>query len=250
MKPRWETALVIGASSGVGAALVKRLAAEGCRVAAVARREDRLEALAAGVETAGGGGRVLPFVGDVRDTEAAPALFDAATAQLGGLDVVIFAAGILHPVAFEEYDTGKDLEMIETNFAGAVAWLNLAARRFARLKRGTIVGIGSVAGDRGRSGSPVYNASKAGLHTYLEALRNRIGRYGVGVVTIKPGFMDTEMTRGMSGLFWLISPDRAAEIILKKARKKAVVAYVPARWRFVMLIIRTIPSWLFRRLKV
>lgn len=250
MKARWQTALVIGASSGLGEALVKRLAAEGCRVAAVARRGDRLQALATGVESTGGGGRVLPFVGDVRNPETAPALFEEVVAELGGLDLVIFAAGILHPVAFEEYDTAKDLEMIETNFAGAVAWLNPAARRFARLKRGTIVGIGSVAGDRGRSGSPVYNASKAGLHTYLEALRNRIGRFGVGVVTIKPGFMDTAMTRGMSGLFWLITPDRAAEIILKKARKKAVTAYVPARWRWVMLIIRSIPSWLFRRLRV
>jgi len=250
MKKTWQTALVVGASSGIGAALVKRLAAQGCRVAAVARRQEELENLVVGAESTGGGGTVLPFVSDVRDIQAIPGLFEKIAGDLGGLDLVIYAAGVMHAVQFEEYDTAKDLEMLETNLSGAVVWLNPAAQRFGRLKRGTIVGIGSVAGDRGRSGSPVYNTSKAGLHTYLEALRNRVGRYGVKVVTIKPGFVDTPMTRGMEGLFWLISADRAAEIILKKARKGVVTAYVPARWRLVMAIIRSIPSCVFRYLRV
>jgi short-subunit dehydrogenase len=140
--------------------------------------------------------------------------------------------------------------MLDINLAGAVAWLNPAAERFARLGRGTIVGIGSVAGDRGRVANPVYNASKAGLETYLEALRNRIHRSGARVVTIKPGFVDTDMTRGVKGLFWLISSDRAAEIILRKARRGSVSAYVPARWRLVMWVIRSIPSFVFRRLSL
>ncbi len=250
MKKTWQTALVVGASSGIGAALVKRLAAQGCRVAAVARRSDELENVAIGANAAGGGGEVLPYVADVDQPQSVPELFATITGDLGGLDLIIYAAGVMHPVQFEEYDTAKDLEMVQTNLSGAIAWLNPAAQRFGRLKRGTIVGIGSVAGDRGRSGSPVYNTSKAGLHTYLEALRNRVGRFGVKVVTIKPGFVDTAMTQGLPGLFWLISADRAAEIILKKARKGAVTAYVPARWRLVMLIIRSMPSIIFRRLKV
>lgn len=250
MKKTWQTALVVGASSGIGAALVKRLASQGCRVAAVARRHDELEKLAVWASKAGGGGEVLPYVADVREPQSVLELFETITGDLGGLDLVIYAAGVMLPVQFEEYDTAKDLEMLQTNLSGAVAWLNPAAQRFARLKRGTIIGIGSVAGDRGRSGSPVYNTSKAGLHTYLEALRNRVARYGVKVVTIKPGFVDTAMTKGLPGLFWLISADRAAEIILKKARKGIVTAYVPARWRLVMLIIRSMPSFIFRRLKV
>lgn len=250
MNQKWQSALVIGASSGIGAALVKRLAAQGCRVAAVARRADELEKLAAGAKAAGGAGVVLPYVADASETELVPELFAAIAEDLGGLDLIVYAAGVMPQVQFEEYDTEKDLEMLRTNLEGAVAWLNPAAQRFARLKRGTIVGIGSVAGDRGRSGSPVYNTSKAGFHTYLEAIRNRVGRYGVKVVTIKPGFVDTAMTQGKPGLFWVISADRAAEIILKKARKGVVSAYVPARWRWVMLIIRSIPSVIFRRLKV
>ncbi len=139
--------------------------------------------------------------------------------------------------------------MLDVNLRGAVAWLDPAAERFSRLGGGAIVGIGSVAGDRGRSGNPVYCTSKAGLHTYLEAIRNRVARDGVRVVTIKPGFVDTAMTRGLEGLFWLISADRAAEIILRKAKRGATVAYVPARWRWVMLVIRSIPSFIFRRLE-
>jgi len=120
----------------------------------------------------------------------------------------------------------------------------------ARLGRGTIVGIGSVAGDRGRSGNPGYCASKAAFHTYLEALRNRVAVKGVTVVTIKPGFVDTAMPKGQEGLFWVISPDRAAEIILDKAMRGATTAYVPARWRVVMTIIRTIPSKIFTKLGI
>ena len=116
---------------------------------------------------------------------------------------------------------------------------------------GCIVGISSIAGDRGRRGAPAYGASKAGFTTFLESLRNRLSRAGVNVVTIRPGFVDTAMTRGMEGLFWLISADRAAEIILGHARAGGSRdRHVPARWGLVSLVIRCIPSWLFRRLSI
>ena len=250
MTRRFEHAVVVGASSGMGRAIAKRLAAEGCTVAAVARRIDELRSLAEEVSAVGGAAAVHVFEHDVTDHASVPELFQGIVRELGGLDLIVYAAGVMPPVAFEEFNTDKDLQMLQVNLEGAIAWLNEAAQRFSSLKRGTIIGIGSVAGDRGRSGNPVYATSKAGLHTYLEALRNRIARDGVKVVTIKPGFVDTPMTEGLSGLFWLISANRAAEIIIKKARKGVVTAYVPGRWRFVMWVIRTIPSFLFRRLKV
>ena len=86
--------------------------------------------------------------------------------------------------------------------------------------------------------------------TYLEALRNRLGVFGVHVCTIRPGFIDTEMTRGMDGLFWLISAEEAAASILKAARSKANVRYVPFRWALVGLVLRNIPSFVFRRLEL
>jgi len=250
MSTPFKHALVIGASSGMGEAISRRLAADGCRVAMVARREDRLREIAGEINGGDGEDRVLTCVHDVTRADDVPELFQGICRDLGGLDLVVYAAGVMHGVAFDEFDTAKDLEMLDVNLGGAIAWLNPAAERFGRLKRGTIVGIGSVAGDRGRCTNPGYNTAKAGLHAYLEAIRNRIGRYGVRVVTVKPGFVDTPMTEGLAGLFWLISAERAAEIILKKARRGAVSAYVPARWRLVMFVIRSIPSFIFRRLKV
>jgi short-subunit dehydrogenase len=246
----FKRALIIGASSGIGEAVARRLAADGARVALVARRQDKLDELAARINTAHGEDRAIVRVHDVRSTDEAAALFQSIVRDLGGLDLVVYAAGVMHPVAFDEFCVDKDLDTIDVNLRGAVAWLDPAAERFSRLGGGTIIGIGSVAGDRGRSGNPVYCTAKAGLHAYLEAIRNRVARVGVRVVTVKPGFVDTAMTRGLDGLFWLITADRAAEIILREAGRGAVVAYVPARWRWVMLVIRSIPSFVFRRLKV
>jgi short-subunit dehydrogenase len=243
-------ALVIGASSGIGEALARRLAAGGARVALVARRAQQLDEIVASINATSGEQRAYAFAHDVRNAGEVPELLQRISCALGGLDLVVFAAGIQHRVAFDEFDVAKDQEMLAVNLAGAVAWLDPVADRFGRLKRGTIIGIGSVAGDRGRSANPAYNTSKAGLHTFLETIRNRIGRHGVRVVTVKPGFVDTAMNAGPGGTLWRISADRAAEIILRAARRGRETVYVPARWRYLMWVIRSIPSCVFKRLRV
>ena len=112
------------------------------------------------------------------------------------------------------------------------------------------MGISSVAGDRGRVKNPAYQASKAGLTNYLESLRNRLTRHGVHVLTVKPGFVDTPMLRKAGGgPFWVIPPEQAAADIAKALRKKKQVIYTPARWRWLMLVIQHIPSFLFRRMR-
>ena len=244
----FEHALVVGASSGIGEALARRLAADGARVALIARREAELRRIMDEINGAAGREVAIAVAHDVRAVDEAPELVQEIARRLGGLDLVIYAAGAMPAVAADEFNTVKDREMLEVNLLGAVAWLNPVAERKARLGRGTIVGIGSVAGDRGRAPNPVYCTSKAGFHAYLEALRNRLAKLGVRVVTIKPGFVDTAMTRGKEGLFWVISADRAAEIILEKASRGVVTAYVPARWRLVMAIVRSIPSFIFSKL--
>ena len=249
-------AIVVGASSGMGAALARRLAAEGWQVAALARRaeslrelasEARAQARAAPIDR---GGRVLPFAHDVRDVAGVPRLWEEIVRALGGLDLVIYAAGTMPAIGKHEYSTEKDQELVAVNLVGAIAWCNQAAQFFASQRSGSIVGISSVAGDRGRKGNPVYCTTKAALNTYLEALRNRLGDQGVSVTTIKPGFVDTDLTKGMSGLFWLISADEAARQILAAARSRANERYVPRRWWLVMTIIKAIPSFVFRRLNV
>lgn len=246
----WKQAIIVGASSGVGASLARKLVASGCTVAVVARRIDELQRLAEELNAAAGRRAVIVAQHDVHDRAAVPALFQNLARELGGLDLVAYVAGVMPKVAPDEYNTEKDAEIMEVNTIGAMAWLNEAAQRFERVKRGTIIGISSIAGDRGRRGNPAYCTSKAALNTFLESLRNRVGRFGVTVLTVKPGFIDTEMTKGLPGLFWLISPDRAAEIILAAARSRRRQVYVPGRWRFVGMVLRSIPSFIFQRLNV
>lgn len=261
MSSRWKHAIVVGASSGIGEQIARQLAAQGCRVAVVARREAELKRLAGEMSGLGalpgsavplenaGATTALAYVHDVTCYDQVPALFQQICRDLGGLDVIFYASGVMPRMASDEYTFEKDRANIEVNLLGAMAWLNEAALRFGRGGAGTIVGISSVAGDRGRGGNPSYAASKAGLNAYLEALRNRVGRLGVSVVTVKPGPVDTPMTHGLDALPLLITPDKAAEKIIAAARAGKNTAYVPGIWRPIMAILRAIPSFIFKRMK-
>lgn len=249
LQPR-KRALIIGASSGIGAALARLLAAQGYTLALVARRAERLADLRAEINAAAGEVRVMIYPHDVTHTDEVPALFRRILADLGGLDLCVYVAGLLIPVERDEFDFEKDAAMTAVNYVGALAWLNPAAAIFQGMQQGTIVGIGSVAGDRGRVGAPAYNASKAALHTYLEALRNRLTRRGVHVLTVKPGFVRTDMLQHSPRTFWVISPEKAAAAIYRAILRRKQVVYVPARWAVLMWLIRHIPSFLFRRLSI
>ena len=239
-------AIVVGASSGMGAALVRLLAREGYDVHALARRQPELDELAAACADAPG--RVTCHAHDVTDTPSVKPLFEACVRDLGGLDLFVFAAGVMPSVGPDEYDTEKDFLQLSVNLAGCMAWCNEAALYLQSHRSGHILGISSIAGDRGRKGNPAYHTSKAGMSTYLESLRNRLDAHDVRVTTIKPGFIETPMTAGMDGLFWLITADQAAEAMLEAVRAKASTRYVPWRWQLVALVIRHIPSFLFKKL--
>jgi decaprenylphospho-beta-D-erythro-pentofuranosid-2-ulose 2-reductase len=247
----WRQAIVVGASSGIGAAVARRLAEAGTRVALVARRREELEALARTIgEATADPARALAFAHDVTAGDEVPALLQRICHALGGLDLLVYAAGIMPRIGADEYDLAKDRAIVEVNVIGAMAWCNPVAERFARGGAGTIVGISSVAGDRGRRGNPAYHASKAALDAYLEALRNRVGRHGVRVVTVKPGPVDTPMTRGMDKLPLLVSADAAAAAIVAGAAGARQTVYVPATWRPIMFVLRNLPSAIFRRLDI
>lgn len=240
--PRFLSAIVIGASSGIGREVVRQLASAGTRVVAVARREDRLVSLVQEFGT----DKVLEIVHDVTAYEEVPARFQEACRWLGGLDLIVYASGVMPEVARDEFSFEKDREMIEVNVLGAIAWLNLAATRFQGVGRGSIVGIGSVAGDRGRAGQPIYNASKAALATYLEALRNRLAKHGVKVATIKPGPTETEMTSHLHLKGAMSAADVAAIVIAKADRNGE--HYVKLTHRVIFAIIRLLPGSIFRKL--
>jgi short-subunit dehydrogenase len=147
----------------------------------------------------------------------------------------------------EQFDAAIDRHIFEVNTIGAITWLDLAAERMLAQRSGTIVGIGSVAGDRGRRGNPAYCASKAALHTFLESLRNRLSQHGVSVVTVKPGPVDTPMTAGRDKLPLLIDAERAAREIVA-ALPSGGTRYVPLAWAPIMTVVRSIPSVVFRRM--
>lgn len=247
LRPR-KRAILIGASSGIGAALARQLASEGWTLALLARRADRLSALAEEINASAGEVRAVPYVHDVTDTAAVPELFKQIVADLGGLDMVIYNAGIALPTGFRHYEFEKDRQMTEVNYIGALAWLDPAAAMFQSLGAGCIVGISSVAGDRGRVKNPAYNASKAALTCYLEALRNRLTRRGVHVLTVKPGYVATEMTSGQKGMFLVASAEKTAADISRAIRRRKQTLYTPWFWGWIMLIVRHIPSFIFRRL--
>jgi short-subunit dehydrogenase len=244
MSAHFTKAIVIGASSGVGEAIARQLAESGADVAVVARRPEELERVAAQAPE-----RIRTYVHDVARPEEVSELFERIVADLGGVDTLVYAAGVMPTVEEGEYNFEKDRAMMTVNVVGAMAWMNVAAARFEAAQSGTIVGISSIAGERGRRGNPGYCTSKAAMSAYLESLRNRCSRYGVNVVTVKPGFVDTAMTRGKPGLFWLISADQAARSALKLARRgKSASGFVPARWALVAWVVRLLPSFIFRRL--
>jgi len=249
--PGQRRAIVVGASSGIGAAIVRQLAREGYRVAALARRGAEIEDLAraAGSEAEPLGGFVRGTAHDVRAVEEVPALLERLVRELGGLDLFVYAAGVMSTIQPGEYDTAKDLDMLAINFAGCVAWCNEVAKLMGSQRCGTIVGISSIAGVRGRKGNPMYGSTKAAMTHYLESLRNRLADKRVHVCTIKPGYVDTVMTQGMK-TFWLISADEAASTILAAARRRVNQRFVPWRWSFVALVLMLIPSFLFRRLSI
>jgi short-subunit dehydrogenase len=247
-------AIVVGASSGIGEALARRLAARGTTVALLARRAEALATLAKSIDSASGPGRARAYSHDAADAASAEPLFARIEQELGEVSEMHFVAGILLPVGKDEFDTAKDAQQFVVNTIGGVAWVNAAARRFSARGRGLIVGVTSVAADRGRIGRPAYCATKAGLDCFLESIRNRLWRKGVQVTTVRPGFIDTPMIAGQDvptkGFLKPISADRCAELILRAADRKRAIVYTPARWRLVMTIIKSIPSVLFRKLDV
>ena len=243
-------AIIVGASSGIGAALVHELVSHNYAVAALARRTEQLQEVCDAANRHAAAGRATPYEHDVTRSDAVAPLFQSIVRELGGLDLIVYVAGVQPDVAPNEYDFQKDAAMVQVNLLGAMAWLNLAAQRFHQARKGHIVGVSSVSGDRGRVAFPGYHASKGALSIYLESLRNRLSRRGVTVTTVKPGFVDTRLLANAKKTMWVISPQEAAQQIREAIDDGKQVVYIPGRWQWVMLIIRHIPSFIFRRLAI
>lgn len=247
MQTKWKYAIVVGASSGIGEEVTYELARRGVSVALLGRRTEELQRVANAAAMMGSGKHPI-YTHDVTNYSEIPELFQRITKDLGGLDLIVYSSGAMPKVGADEYNFAKDKLMIDTNVNGAIAWLNEAAMRFQNVGSGSIVGISSIAGERGRRGIPAYYTSKAAFSTYLESLRNRLSQYGVKVTTIKPGVIDTPMTRGLNTAVAAYPAADTAKQIVDAAAKGAIVKYVPSKFRIVSFILHLIPSFIFRRL--
>jgi short-subunit dehydrogenase len=242
------TWIILGATSSMARAFARAVAAEGAGVLLAGRDRDELAALAADCSLRGA--RLAEAIAfDARDPSGFPALIARAEAEEGTLNAAVFA-GSMPPQADIDADPGLIDGVVTDNFAGPARLLQMLAPVQEARGGGTVVGVGSVAGDRGRIGNYVYGAAKAGFATYLSGLRNRLTRAGGHVVTVKPGFVDTAMTWGLPGLFLVATPEKVAGDILAAVRKRRNVIYTPFFWRFIMLIIIHVPEFIFKKMKI
>lgn len=249
MSKQQGAVVIVGASSGMGAELVRIYAAQGRPVAALARRLDLMEGIRDALSS-DQAALVKVYQHDVLEIDTVAAAYKQIEADCGIIGTLIYAAGALPPIGPDEYDAKKDALIIDVGLRGACAWLSAAATDFGPRGWGTLCGISSIAGDRGRRAFPAYHATKAGLTTYLEALRNRLAVLGVKVVTIKPGIIDTPMTKAIEKRPMLYPADKAAAMIADYVDRGVHTRYVPTRWMFVSWIIRSIPSFIFKRMSI
>lgn len=164
---------------------------------------------------------------------------------------VVVAAGYMQEQSVTQNSIEDTLNTIAVNFTGAVSILNLCANDMEIKKKGFIVGISSVAGDRGRASNYIYGSAKAGFSAYLSGLRNRLFKSGVSVLTVKPGFVATKMTAHLELPAKLTAtPQAVAEAIFKAQQASRDVLYTKSIWRFIMLIIKHIPESIFKKMSI
>ncbi len=242
-----EIVLVLGATSDIARASAHRFAADGHPLILAARNAGRLEKDAEDIRI-----RYQVDVSTQGLDILQPDQFEAFVSGLAPLpDIVICAVGVLGSQAEDERNAGAAIDVIRTNFEGPAILLGLLANAFEDRGSGTIIGISSVAGDRGRATNYIYGSAKAGFSAFLSGLRNRLAGKGIQVVTIKPGFVNTKMIEGMDTPKPLTAePAQAGEAIYKAWQKKRDVAYIKPIWWLVMTIICSIPERLFKRLKL
>ncbi|MHA7969699.1 SDR family oxidoreductase [Rhizobium sp. CAU 1783] len=243
-----STLLVIGGSSDMARATAIAFAGKGWHVVLAGRDRDALEAQARDLALRAPAGSAVAATLDILDTPSFTGFLDG----LGVLpQAVLCAVGTLGDQAVSERDPAEAQRVMRTNFEGPSLLLGLIAERFEQRGSGTIIGISSVAGDRGRASNYVYGAAKAGFTGFLSGLRNRLFAKGVRVITVKPGFVRTRMTEGMALPGALTAaPSEVAETIVRAVERGKDVVYVRWMWRWIMLIITALPEFLFKRTKL
>ena len=242
---RSTAALIVGAASDIGRAIALAYAADGRSLVLAARRPERLERDAEDIRIRH---RVSVQVAgfDILDTASHAALLDGLP-ELPG--TVVSVVGLLGEQPVSAADPAAAETVMRTNYLAPCLFLGEVANRMERRGSGTIIGVSSVAGDRGRASNYIYGSAKAGFTAFLSGLRNRLAATGVQVVTVKPGFVDTKMTEGMKLPPLLTAqPGEVGRAVLAAERKRRNAIYVRPIWFPVMTMIRLIPERVFKKM--
>jgi NAD(P)-dependent dehydrogenase (short-subunit alcohol dehydrogenase family) len=233
---------ITGASAGIGEALAIEFARRGYALAIAARRLDKLEVLAARLNSLGAS-RVLPIELDVSQYAAIPAALERVAREFGRLDIVVANAGVaaVTPVGKGRFDQVQ--RTIETNLLGAIATIEAAVPILRAQGGGQVVGITSMAGWRGLAGFGAYSASKAGLHRYLQSLRAEVHREPLVVTELSPGFIDTDLNRGLGARPFVIPVEKGAAVMARMIERRAGYRTVPVLpWSLIGPIIKLLPT--------
>jgi len=239
------TVLILGAMSDIAKALAYAYAEQGYDLYLAARKKERLEPLMKDIgirhEVS-----VKTLAFDATDFDSHQQFYDSLDPKPDG---VISVFGYLGDHEKAKTDTAESKRIIDVNFTGAVTSLIPAANDFERRKSGFIIGVSSVAGDRGRQSNYHYGSAKAGFSAYLSGLRNRLYHSGVYVLTVKPGFVYTQMTENMDLPAKLTAtPGEIAQDILKAHQSGKDVLYTKWYWWYILTIFKLMPEFIFKRL--
>jgi decaprenylphospho-beta-D-erythro-pentofuranosid-2-ulose 2-reductase len=239
--------LIIGAKSDIAMAIARKYADKGFNLYLAARNSNKLEDFSKDLS--------IRTSQDIECIELNVLDFDSHKFFYDNLKIkpigVIFIAGYLG----SQYDAGSNFnearKIIDTNYTGAVSILNIVANDFEKHKEGFIVGISSVAGDRGRGSNYLYGSSKAAFTSYLSGLRNRLHSSNISVLTVKPGYVKTSMTDEMSLPKNLTTnPRNVADAIYWAQNNKKDIIYIKKMWKLIMLIVKILPEWVFKRMSL
>lgn len=241
--------LIIGATSAIAQEVAKIYAKKTDDLVLVGRNAQSLQVIAQDLKVRGAA-HVDILTQDLNDLSRHETLIDQAWSIAKKFDVVLFAHGILGNQDKAENDPQMFMEIINSNYLSHISLMNFVAKKMKEQKDGTIAVLSSVAGDRGKQSNFIYGSAHAGKIAYTDGLRNRLFPYGVHVINFKLGFVDTPMTKDFpKGPLWA-NPAHIASSAVAAIDKKCNTVYLPFFWRFIMLIIKNVPEFIFKKMKM
>ena len=240
--------IILGATSAIAEAAARLWAADGASFILAGRNEARLNEIAADLK-ARGAGETIDWPLDFVSADAGAEL-GKMVERLGGLDILLLAYGIVGDQDELERHPAETAKLIATNFSSAAAWCLATASVLEKQRRGTLLVIGSVAGDRGHRSNFIYGATKGGLAHFVEGIAHKLAPVGARAVIIKPGFIETQMPASVAtkSTLWA-KPETIAPVIIRAGEKGGPVVYAPAFWRGIMLIVRNLPTFVFNKVE-